>query len=309
MTKITKPVFTLPLITIIGILFITTCTSAKSVPQIGGVPPDFVPVKHLVFIILDGWGAAYVPKADMPTVKRMMSQGAWTISARSVKPSMSWPNWSSIFCGAPPKIRTPDAKKEASLNRAVRMIDYFPSIFTQIKKEGQTKKSVFFYEWYELTNICPDDATDKQIILSDIESTNKVAAYIKEQKPFFTAVGYSEPDSTGHDKSWGSAAYYAKLKEMDGLIAVIEQAVKDAGIYDNTVFVLVADHGGTFKGHGASSPKQRKIPMIFYGCGIKQGFNIPSPVNIYDITPTMATLLGMEIPPEWTGRILYEVFK
>jgi len=112
----TKLIFILSLITILGIL-LTTCTSAKPVLQTGGVPQDFVPVKHIVFIILDGWGAAYVPKANMPNVKRIMSRGAWTLTARSVKPSMSWPNWSSIFCGAPPKQRTPDAKKEASLNR------------------------------------------------------------------------------------------------------------------------------------------------------------------------------------------------
>jgi len=96
---------------------------------------------------------------------------------------------------------------------------------------------------------------------------------------------------------------------MDNLFAVIEQAVKDAGIYDSTVFVLSADHGGSGRGHGANISKHRKIPMIFYGSGIKEGYKILSLVNIYDITPTMAAILGMEIPPEWTGRILYEIFK
>jgi len=303
-----KPIFILLLIAILAAL-LTTCASVKFAPQAGVVPHDFVPAKHIVFIVLDGWGGAYVPEANMPTVKRMMSNGAWSLNAQCVMPSSSWPNWSSIFCGAPPVVRTVDAKKEASLNRSVRMIDYFPSIFTQIKKEGQTKKSVFFYEWEELTNICPDDATEKKLILSDIESTNNIAAYIKEQKPFFTAIGYDEPDFTGHKKGWGSKAYYDKLKEMDDLIAFIEQAVKDAGIYDDTVFVLTTDHGGVFKGHGPNLPKLRNIPLIFFGCSIKKGFNIPSPINNYDVTPTMAAILGIEIPPEWTGRILYEIFK
>jgi len=290
----TKLVFTLSLFTIIGIFFIAGCASTKPVLQTGSVPPDFVPVKHLVFIGLDGWGGVYVPKANMPTVKRMMSQGAWTLTARSVKPSVSWPNWTSIFYGTPPKQRDKED---------------FPSIFTLLKNNGLAERSVFFYEWDELLKIYSVETVEKQKIYSGIESAGKVAAYIKEQKPAFTAVAFNEPDNTGHDKSWGSAAYYAKLTEMDNLIAIIEQAVKDAGIYDSTVFILTADHGGTFRGHEAYFPKHYKIPMVFYGCGIKEGFTIPSHVNIFDITPTMAALMGIEIPHEWTGRPLQEIFK
>jgi len=99
------------------------------------------------------------------------------------------------------------------------------------------------------------------------------------------------------------------MPNLQNWIIFIEQAVKDAGIYDSTVFVLTADHGGSFNSHGINVPKQRNIPMIFYGSGIKEGYIISSRVNIYDITPTMAALLGMEIPPEWTGRLLHEIFK
>ncbi|MDR2941666.1 MAG: alkaline phosphatase [Treponema sp.] len=290
----TKSVFALFHFAIVIIIFMTGCANTKPALQTGNVSPDFVPAKHLVFIGLDGWGGAYISKSNMPTVKRMMSHGAWSLDARCVMPSVSWPNWTSLFYGTPPEQR----------NR-----EDFPSIFTIIKDNEPSKKSVLFYEWEELEKICPDEAAEKQEILSNIESAMKVAAYIKEQKPFFTAVAFDEPDFTGHTKSWGSAAYYSKLTEMDNLIAVIEQAVKDAGIYDSTVFVFSADHGGAFRGHGVNFLKHRKIPMIFYGYGIKDGFAIPSPVNIYDITPTMAALLGMEIPPEWTGRILHEIFK
>jgi predicted AlkP superfamily pyrophosphatase or phosphodiesterase len=290
----TKLVFNLFLLAVLVAFFTGGCANTKPISQTGSVPPDFVPVKHLVFIGLDGWGGAYVKEANMPTIKRMMSQGAWTLDARCVMPSRSWPNWTSIFYGAPPE----QHNKED-----------FPSIFTLVKDNRQSEKSIFFVESVEIRKICPDNAVEKQEILSDIESAKKISAHIIKEKPLFTAIAFDEPDHTGHAKFWGSEAYYTKLAELDGLIAVIEQAVKDAGIYDNTVFVITADHGGSFNSHGINVPKQRKIPMIFYGCGIKKGFTIPSPVNIYDITPTMAALIGIEIPPEWTGRILHEIFK
>jgi len=290
----TKPVFTFSLFAVLVIFFIMDCANTKPVLQTGSVPRDFVPASHLVFIALDGWGGAYVPNADMPTIKRMMSDGAWSLNARCVMPSISWPNWTSFFYGAPPEQRNTED---------------FPSIFTLIKNSGQAKNSALFYEWDELPKICQDEEVKKQKNHSDIESARKVAAYIIEQKPIFTAVAFDEPDHIGHSIGWGSAAYYAKLKEMDSLIAIIENAVKEAGIYDSTVFVFSSDHGGSYRGHGLDLPKHRKIPMIFYGYGIKKDFKMLSPINIYDITPTMAALLGMEIPPEWTGRILHEIFK
>jgi len=294
MNKRTKLIFLPILFAVLGIFFTITCTNTKPIFQTGKAPTYFIPARHLVFIGLDGWGGAYVPKANMPTVKRMMSHGAWSVNARCVMPSSSWPNWPSLFSGAPPEQR----------NR-----DDFPSIFTLIKNGGQAKRSVFFYEWGELQKLCPDEIAEKQEIASNLESARKVAAYIFNNKPVFTAVVFNEPDSTGHNSGWGSTAYYAKLTELDGLIAVIEQAVKDSGIYDSTVFILSADHGGSFHGHGANFPKQRKIPVVVYGPGIKEGFFISSLVGICDIAPTMAAILGMEIPSEWTGRLLQEVFK
>jgi len=277
---------------ILIIFFTKSCVGIKPALQTEQIPKNFVPAKHLVFIGLDGWGGVYVPKANMPTVKRMMSKGAWSLDAQSVMPSSSWPNWSSLFCGAPPEQRSREN---------------FPSIFTLLENSGQT--AVLFYEWDEMEKLCSDSAAEKQEILTNVESAKKIAAYIKEQKPFFTAVAFDEPDQAGHSNNWGSKAYYAKLKELDILIAVIEQAVKEAGIYDDTVFVLSADHGGSGFGHGLDNPNHRKIPIVFYGKGIKKGFRILSPIDIYDITPTMAALLGLDIPPEWTGRVLYEIFK
>ena len=292
-----KPIFPAFLFFALIVFFTKSCTSTETVlqpVQPGEIPQNFVPAKHLVFIGLDGWGGIFVPKANMPTVKRMMNRGAWSIDAQSVMPSSSWPNWSSLFCGAPPEQRN---------------AENFPSIFSLIKKSKQAEKQVLFYEWTELQKICSNETAEKIKISSNIESAVKIAAYIKEQKPFFTAVVFDEPDHAGHSGGWGSKSYYAKLKELDSLIAIIEQAVKSAGIYDDTVFVLSADHGGSGFGHGNDTPNHRKIPMIFYGNEIKKGFRILTPIDIYDITPTMAAILGLNTPPEWTGRVLHEIFK
>ena len=45
--------------------------------------------KHVVLIGLDGWGAYSVPKADIPTIKQLMADGAYTLEKRSALPSSS----------------------------------------------------------------------------------------------------------------------------------------------------------------------------------------------------------------------------
>jgi predicted AlkP superfamily pyrophosphatase or phosphodiesterase len=252
------------------------------------------PARHLVFIGLDGWGGAYVPRADMPAVKRMMAGGASSLDARCVRPSITRINWPALFFGTPPEYRT---------------AEQFPSIFTVVKNSGQENTPVLFYDWDDLHKICSDETADKLKISSDIESVQKIAAYFLENKPVFTAIEFGEPDITGHRKHWGSRAYYAKLAELDSYIALIEEAVKDAGVYDNTVFVFSADHGGFGLSHKANFRRNRKIPLIVFGNGIKEAYTIPSPVSICDIAPTMAAILGLEAAPEWTGNTLTNIFK
>ena len=83
----------------LGIVLLLACSSscfAKKTSVKG--------VKHVVLIGLDGWGAYSVPKADMPNVKSLMEQGAYTLESRSILPSSSAPNWAAMFMGVGPEL-------------------------------------------------------------------------------------------------------------------------------------------------------------------------------------------------------------
>jgi predicted AlkP superfamily pyrophosphatase or phosphodiesterase len=260
----------------------------------------FFPAGHLIFIGFDGWGSYYLKTANMPVIKRMILNGTSGTDVFSVIPSNSWPNWTSLFTGNPPE-------KQAENN--------FKSFFSIVKDsfsirqlDPEDNPVVLFYEWEDLYNICPDNAAIKLKISSDYASVYKITSYIISKKPVFTAIIFDEPDTTGHTSGWGSKAYFDKLALLDNFVAVIEQAVKDSGIYDNTVFIFSSDHGGSFKGHGPKTSRHRKIPLVFYGMGIKKGYNIPFPLDIYDIAPTMAAILGLQTPQSWTGKAIFEIF-
>ena len=74
--------FTITLaLSILAVLLVATPCNAKG------------KAKHVVLIGLDGWGAYSVPKADIPTIKQLMADGAYTLEKRSALPSSSAINW------------------------------------------------------------------------------------------------------------------------------------------------------------------------------------------------------------------------
>ena len=96
---------------------------------------------------------------------------------------------------------------------------------------------------------------------------------------------------------------------MDGYVAEIVQAVKDAGIYDDTIFILTSDHGGINKGHGGKTLMEMESPFIICGKGIRKGHEIQASMMQYDIAATLAEIFGLERPQVWTGRPVMEVFE
>lgn len=100
---------------------------------------------------------------------------------------------------------------------------------------------------------------------------------------------------------------YAKLKELDGYIGQIIQATKDAGTFDQTIFIITADHGGINKGHGGKTMNEMETPFIICGKNIKKGLNFNESMMQYDVASTIAyvfrpkTATSMDRTPDETS--------
>jgi predicted AlkP superfamily pyrophosphatase or phosphodiesterase len=271
--------------------------------------------RHLVLIGLDGWGAYSVSKADMPVAKRMMREGSCSLAALSVVPTNSGPNWSSLFMGASPKETGYTKRKNQPFEFYPSAKDrhgFFPTIFAALKAQRPESSIAFFYEWEELGAYCPDEALDHREYIPNLagnrNAVESIAGYIKYAKPSLAMIIFDEPDHAGHADGHGSTAYYDTLKRLDLFIGIIEEAVREAGIYDETVFVLTADHGGIFWGHGGGSRRERQVPLVFFGANVKRGHAIARQTHIYDIAPTIAAVFELEPPPVWEGKAIEEIF-
>lgn len=276
------------------------------------------PPKHVIMIGLDGMSANSIKNGvEMPTYRSMMKNGAYTLKNRSVLPSSSAANWASLFMGSSPEqhgFNTWGSQKPDFASRELTENNLYPDVFYLIRQEKPTAELGLIYEWGGIYYLADNKSIDKieqaKISGKDLNSAlAPITDYITTKKPAFSAIIFDEPDGAGHSEGWESEGYYDMLNHLDNALKIIVQTVEDAGMIDETIFVLVSDHGGTGTGHGGPTLDEMETPLVFCGKGIKSNFEIPESTMIYDIGSTIGYMFGVNQPQVWIGRPIMSIFE
>lgn len=273
--------------------------------------------KHVVWIGLDGWGAYSVEKADMPVTKQFMKDGSYTLKKRSVLPSSSAVNWASMFMGAGPELHgyTEWGSKTPELpSRELNKHGIFPTVF-QLLRDAQPDAEIgCVYDWdgikYLVDTLSMSYHAQGPDYNKQPEALCEMACkYITDKKPTMTLIVFDNPDHVGHADGHDTPAYYANIKQLDSYIGRIVEAVKKAGIYDDTIFIITADHGGIEKGHGGKTMMEMETPFIIAGKNIKKGYCFDDiSMMQFDCASTVAEIFNLKQPQVWIGRPM-PVFK
>ena len=105
--------------------------------------------------------------------------------------------------------------------------------------------------------------------------------------------------------------YYAHGAALDQCIGELMQAVNDAGIAENTIFIFTSDHGGMLGSHGipyhwkqVAWAESAHVPFLlrFPDAHEELGRVVNTPFNTVDILPTLLGLAGIEIPGSVEGE-------
>ncbi len=133
---------------------------------------------------------------------------------------------------------------------------------------------------------------------------------VENQRPSILGVHFSETDSAGEDNGPFDQSYIDALQNQDQYIGEILSTYESVGILDETLVIITADHGmvsvGPNKGnHGGIEPEALHIPLLIRGPGVNE-YEYDEFVHQNSITPTIAAVMGYEIPSDCSGNVLYD---
>jgi arylsulfatase A-like enzyme len=107
------------------------------------------------------------------------------------------------------------------------------------------------------------------------------------------------------------ALYDAEILYLDRDLARLLDGLDALGIADDTLLVLVSDHGEEFREHGGLShartlyEESLRIPLLMRWPGVlPAGRRVARPAQLVDVLPTVLELLGLAAPPPVAGRSL-----
>lgn len=105
--------------------------------------------------------------------------------------------------------------------------------------------------------------------------------------------------------------YDDSISSVDESIKKLTDKLKSLGLLDNTMIILLSDHGEAFLEHGVSNhgrsvfEEEIHVPLIFrYPRSFKQGARLEPLVSSIDVTATILDALGINTPDNINGNSL-----
>ena len=258
--------------------------------------------RRVVFVLVDGLRYDTSLKTDvMPILNQVRQQGASAVM-HSHPPSFSEPGYSTLLTGA-----WPDLNDGPAINLDYAEIPTWTqdNIFSAAHRAGLST-AVSGYDWFE--KLIPQDAVSTSFYTAG-EDQQADRAVVDAALPWlgqdyqFVLIHIDQVDYAGHHEggprstNWDAAAARA-----DSLLGEI---VSQLDLTQDTLLV-VSDHGHIDAGgHGGIESVVLTEPFILAGKGVQPGNY--GDVQMVDVTPTLAALLGTNLPADSQGQPLVQM--
>jgi len=125
--------------------------------------------------------------------------------------------------------------------------------------------------------------------------------------------GPAEDEYSAEHIAYSMALYDGQINYWDDSFRELITGLEDQGLLDNTLVVVVSDHGDEFNEHGGFGhgftvyDEMIHVPLIMVWPGRLSAGERPDLVRLVDMTPTVAGLTGCPLPPiELDGVDLFD---
>jgi hypothetical protein len=258
---------------------------------------------RVVFVLIDGLRLDTSMKTEvMPFLAELRNLGAWG-TMKSRPPSYSTPGYSVLFTGAWPQINDGPVMNLEYEEMPTWTQD---NLVSAVHRAG-LKSGISGYYWFE--KLIPQEAVtagfytpgeDRQ---ADVEVVDAALPWIEQGEFEFVFVHLDQVDYAGHyeggprDERWDEAA-----QRSDALLREIAAGLD----FEKDTLFVCSDHGHIDRGgHGGYEQVALTEPYVMVGAGVKPGEY--DTIQMVDVAPTLAALLGANIPAASQGRVLVEM--
>jgi predicted AlkP superfamily pyrophosphatase or phosphodiesterase len=287
----------------------TPTATASPTETLSPLPPTVTPTplpaaRRVLILSLDGMRPDAIAQAPMPKLTTLMQNGAYSLTAQTIYPSGTLMAHASMLTGlCPDKHGVNWDYYDPDLGYAKG-----PGLFDLAHAAGM--KTVMVVGKKMLRQVILPESTDIYTYINDrgLVIAQHVADEVIPQGFGVLFIHFPTPDWMGHEHGWMSWQYLDVLRQDDQALGILLSALDNAGLRNDTLVIVTADHGGHDHTNGSNLPEDMTIPWIISGPGVRP-MTITSPVSTTDTAATAAWALGLSIPPEWDGIPIYEVFE
>lgn len=285
---------------------------------------------NILFLIADDWSYPHAgvygdPTVRTPTFDRLANEGALFENAYCAAPSCS-PSRASILLGRHPH------QNESAGNLWSVIPDKFPNWVSLLKASeyhtGMSRKGWgpgdFEAGGYK-HNPAGKNYQDFERFLKDKKEGQPFSYWFGSQDPhriYETNTGVKTGMDAASVKVPGFLPdtpcvrndildYFFEVERFDRESGNIIAQLEKEGLLDNTLIVMTSDNGMPFpRAKATLYDYGTRMPLAMYWKGhIEGGKRISDFMNFIDFGPTFLEAAGLEIPEEFSGHSLLELFK
>ena len=248
--------------------------------------------KHVIIVGLDGMGI-FCKDTPTPRMDGIFKNGASTKNALSLFPTISAQNWGAMLIGTDPEVH-------GLTNGKVSQYEYknkaLPSIFTTVRKAYPDSVLCSISNWEPInTGIIEHDiGVEFQTAEDGTETTDKVVECILTKKPDLLFIHIDDPDDAGHHYGYGTQGHLDCISNVDSMVGRIYDACVQSKIIEDTLFLVITDHGGFKHGHGGYTDTEKYIFFALKGKTVAENEGFFATTK--DINAIVRYAFGIEIP-------------
>jgi predicted AlkP superfamily pyrophosphatase or phosphodiesterase len=262
-------------------------------------------INHVLIISEDGLRPDAVAKLHLHWHDQLTKRGSYSLHAQTIRDASTLPAHASMLSGVHPNVHGLTWNNWRPSKGFIKS----PTIFTHAQDAGLT--TAFFTGKSKLRHIVPPGSVGKYNRAGYYckKVAEDAAEHLVRERPALAFVHFSDPDEVGHSAGWMSSKQMKAISEADKCLGILHEALAEAGLLEDTLIIVTADHGGHNRVHSGAKLIDREIPWIACGPGVREDHVLTNDISTVDTAATALYALGLKIPPEFAGKPRVEIFE